>query len=92
LEIRVDPVCFDSEGRWHPMQNDITSVLDLILPKKNDNVVKFKTRPIVGCLTEKQKDMLKVRFEKDFGLGSWDKLPPSYKINLWKNGRGGILV
>jgi len=34
LEIRVDPVCFDSEGRWHPMQNDITSVLDLILPKK----------------------------------------------------------
>jgi len=54
--------------------------------------VKFKTRPIVGCLTEKQKDMLKVRFEKDFGLGAWDKLPPNFKINLWKNGRGGILV
>jgi hypothetical protein len=95
FEVRVDPCHFDSEGKykvdeWERIR--AMSVLSevLSLEPADDKVINLKPKPYIASLTEKQKELIKSQIDKDFGVNTWESLPPNLKVGLWKTGRGRL--
>lgn len=92
LEIRVDSAYFDSSGKWSVSEFEHRRIAYLIgealFPNKDDKVSKLKPRPFIRSISEKQKQIIREQFDKDFGSGAWDQFPFHLKMDLWKTGRG----
>lgn len=96
LQVRVDPAYINPEGQWKITDFEhrcaasaMEKIFDgLVENTKDKKVSRISYRPVRIMLTDNQKELIKVRIDKDFGVGIWNSLPPHLKMDLWKKGIG----
>ena len=49
----------------------------------SSEVIPFKPRIARVILSDRQKALIKNRIDKDFGQGTWARLPEAFKMSLW---------
>ena len=95
IEIRIAPAYINSDGYWTlevesrhvaTVINKIFQGIGIFKEENKGNIVSFEYKPTLIKLTDFQKELVKKRIDHDFGKGTWDRLPPSFKVNLWSKG------
>lgn len=96
--IIADFIFFDEDGRinFYPQDLRLAGLLERGFSepgwreKARGQVVFFRYRPKRVIMTDLQKRLLRERINRDFGEGTWERLPGQVRRGLWADNCGAV--
>jgi DMSO/TMAO reductase YedYZ molybdopterin-dependent catalytic subunit len=88
--IRFDPANINEAGEWTSDIEDryAAQVMQDIFTRRSNKVASLRASYMSSIkLTDSQKEILRNRIDRDFGVGTWNSIAPKEKALLWSTRR-----